>query len=508
MKKGTSYLAGIIGITKSTSAFLISFCLCICMSGCALPKPRPVKQSGLEKINPSAMIKAEERLRAPGPPPFSEKMVPITDDLTEDTRLYSFVFDNAPLGDVLNAITNNTELNLSVASDIDLSVPITVRLKNATFKESLDMIVVNAAGYAWKISSGCLYIKRFEEKIYHLDYLNLKSETNVAVGGDMLASGVDNSGVTGKYEVRTGKEKENSDIWSSVQKTLEGLKSKDGILQINRNTGIIYMADVPGKIKSMVRFLNSLSEELHRQVIIDARIFEVSLSDTSKYGIDWSTMEIAFKSRSNLLPDHLRLNFNNGSILLAGESSLFAAIDFLRTQGDITVLSNPHLSVTNGQSAVLTVGYQFPYGDINGVDRDTETGLITYGSSIKRAVLGLQLGITPQISRNGVITLHIVPTITRIQREEKVDIPVAANEVQTISNPVIDLQELFTTVRVREGQTLVLAGLISQTKDMKHEGLPLLESIPLLGQLFKHVEETEKSKELVIFITPHIREAI
>ncbi len=501
-------LIGMIGIIRSVPAFLISFCLCICVTGCLFSRPRPVEQCKLEGIDPSAMIEAEKRRETPGPPPFSEKLEPMTEGVAEDTILYSFVFDNAPLGDVFNAITGDTDLNLSVASGIDLSRPVTVRLRNVTFKEALDMIVVKGAGYAWKIDDGCLHIKRFEERIYQLDYLNLKGETDVEVGGDMLASGVEESGVTGKYEVRTERKKENSDIWAGVQKTLEGLKSEDGILRINRNAGIIYMADAPGRIKSMVRFLDSLSEALHRQVLIDARIFEVSLSDTSKYGIDWSNMEIAFKSKSNAIPDNLDLNFNSGSIVLSGQSSLSAALDFLRTQGDITVLSNPHLSVINGQSAVLTVGYQFPYGDINGVDRDTETGLITYGSSIKRAVLGLQLGITPQISRNGVITLHIVPTITRIQREEGVEIPVAANEVQTISNPVIDLQELFTTVRVREGQTLVLAGLISQIKDMKHEGLPLLGSIPLLGQLFRHVEETEESKELVIFITPHIRETI
>ena len=77
----------------------------------------------------------------------------------------------------------------------------------------------------------------------------------------------------------------------------------------------------------------------------------------------------------------------------------------------------------NGRSAVMTVGFQFPYGDVTGVDRDPETGVITFGTSIKRTVLGLQLGITPQISSDGIVTLHIVPTITRIQGEEKVELP-------------------------------------------------------------------------------------
>ena len=181
-------------------------------------------------------------------------------------------------------------------------------------------------------------------------------------------------------------------------------------------------------------------------------------------------------------------------------------IDFLRTQGEVTSLSNPHLSLMNGQSALMTVGYQFPYGDIDGVDRDAESGLVTYGSTIKRAVLGLQLGITVQISGDGIVTLHIVPTITRIQREEDVEIPTTGITTSSISNPVIDLQELSTMVRVRDGQSVVLGGLISQIKKLDHEGLPWLSKVPFIGNFFKHMEDSIENKELVIFITPYIKE--
>jgi type II secretory pathway component GspD/PulD (secretin) len=159
----------------------------------------------------------------------------------------------------------------------------------------------------------------------------------------------------------------------------------------------------------------------------------------------------------------------------------------------------------NGQTAVMTVGTQFPYGDIDGVDRDVETGLITFGASIKRAILGLQLGLTPQISGQGMIMLHIVPTITKIQGEEEVDLPLTPTVTQSISNPVISLQEFATTVRVQSGQSIVLAGLISQNKEKTHQGLPVLSSIPGIGNLFKHLEEKEENRELVVLITPRLR---
>ena len=258
----------------------------------------------------------------------------------------------------------------------------------------------------------------------------------------------------------------------------------------------------------MTRFLDDVSESLKRQVFIEAKILEVTLNDDHEYGIDWETVEVGFTSSSSDLPEILNIFTNgNGRVFRADTSELNVAVDFLRTQGEITILSNPHLSVMNGQSAVMTVGYQYPFGDVDGVDRDAETGLITYGSSIKRVILGLQLGLTPQISRDGMITLHIVPSITKIQGEQTVTIPLTVTETQDIKNPVIGLQEFSTTVRVKSGESVILAGLISQTKDRKDIGLPVLGSIPGIGNLFKHVEEKLENKELVIFISPVVREA-
>jgi len=483
------------------SVILFSFCL-----SCTLPEPRPVVDMGMDKIHPEAIIQKEKTIKPPGPPPFSEKLEPVAKGLIKETKLYALVFNNAPLGAVISAITKDTDLNLSVESEIDLIKPVTVNLKRVTFQEALDMVVVKGAGYAWKIEDGNLNIKRFDERIYHLDYLDMSGETAIEVGGDMLTAGVADSGVAGKFQVKTERSVENTDVWTRLQTDLEGLKSEQGTLRVNRNAGIIYMADTPRRLASMVWFLDSLSESLHRQVFLEAKIMEVKLSDTNKYGIDWSSMNVDFTSGSNALPDNLSISFNSGgTIALADQSNLSLILDFLQTQGDVSVLSNPHLTVMNGRSAVMTVGYQYPYGDVDGVDRDPETGVITFGTSIKRTVLGLQLGITPQISSDGIVTLHIVPTITRIQGEEKVELPTSVDTTQTISNPVIDLQELATTVRVREGDSIVLAGLISQLKQLNHEGLPWLNKIPILKYLFKKAEDKVESRELVIFITPYIK---
>jgi len=323
----------------------------------------------------------------------------------------------------------------------------------------------------------------------------------------MLASSVEDAGVTAKFQVKGTRTSERSDVWTAVGKALEGLKSEAGVMRMNRSAGLIYLVDTPRRIAAMTRFLDDLAESLQRQVFIEAKIFEVTLNDDHEYGIDWETLQVGFESGSSDLPDIFNILMNGGGkIFRTDTSELKVAVDFLRTQGEISVLSSPHLSVMNGQSAVMTVGFQYPFGDVDGVDRDSETGLVTYGSSIKRVILGLQLGITPQISQGGMITLHIVPSITKIQGEETVTIPLTVTETQDIKNPIIALQEFSTTVRVRSGESIVLAGLITQTKEEEHIGIPVFGSIPYLGNLFKHVEEKLESKELVIFISPVVRE--
>jgi hypothetical protein len=450
-------------------------------------------------------LKAElQQPRKPVLLPLAEQLAPLSSEPQRPARLYTLSFRSAPMGEVVAAVVRDTELNLAMESEVDTSKPVTVSLKNVTLEEALEAIVVNGAGMAWTLEKGTLTIRRFIERIYHFDAPDIVSQTEVDVGGDMLGSGVEKSGVLGKYQVKSKRAEQVADIWLAIEHELGALKSKDGVLRFDRNAGIIYMADAPGKMATMVRFLDSLSTALNRQVYIDARILEVTLTDQTKLGIDWTKLNIGFKSSSRALPEIFELGFNtSGSINKSAQSSFKALLDFLKTQGEVRTLSNPSLTVMNRKSAVLTVGYQFPYADVNGVDRDARTGLVTVGSTIRRAVLGLQLGITAQIGGDGLVTFHIVPTLTRIQRQVDVDVPLGFGK-ESISNPVIDLQELATTVRVRDGRPFVLAGLISKIRSTQKEGLPWLGDLPLVGGLFRHSVTSDTSSELVIFVTPYV----
>lgn len=488
---------------------LITLLLFFSCAGCSTYTTRQPVVDEVDTVSPKSIMDNEKRVLLPGSPALSEQIAPVTKGLKPEPRIISMAFQNAPLGEVLRAITLDSKLNLSVESDVDLNRPVTVQTKNILFEEALDMVIGRGAGYAWTITGDNLHIQQYEERIYHLDHLDMPGETDIEVGGDMLATSVDAAGISGKYQIKSKRDKAQTDFWAGLAETLEGLKSEGGILRINRNTGVIYIRDTPRRVAAIVRILDSLADSLNRQVFIEAKIFEVVLSNDAQYGIDWAKFDIHFNKDLGFLPEEFSLNINKGGTLVLDKINSFSGVlDYLETQGDVSVVSNPHLSVMNGKSALLTVGYQLPFGDITGVDRDMDTGLITFGTSIKRAILGLQLGITPHISADGIVTLNIVPTITRLQGEAQVELPTTATTTQSVSNPIINLQELSTTVRVREGNAIVLGGLISQMREANHQGLPWISKLPFLKFLFKHMDEKKENRELVIFITPHIRKTM
>ncbi len=479
-------------------------------NGCAgNPRPELPRFTAIEGISqPQAELSREKEIAVTSFPSATSPPVSPDIGIADDGRLYTLFFQQAPLLQVVQALIKESPLSLAVERDVDVARPVTVTLHDVPLPDALDMVVAGAAGYAWRIRNHKLIISRFSERIYYLDHPNLPGETLVEVGGDMLASSVEQAGVAGSFAVKTERKGDNGNVWQGIETALKGLKSKEGILQVNPNTGIIYLLDTPVKIDAMVRYLDAIAAMLHRQVFIEAKILEVRLNDEHKHGVDWSSLDLGLGSSGSDLALGSGISFNGGStITLTDQDRFNAIIDFLDTRGDVSVLSNPHLAVMNGQSAIMTVGFQFPYGDVTGVDRDTQTGLISYGTAIKRAVLGLQLGITPYISADGLVTLQIVPTITRIQGYENVEIPTSTTTTQTISNPVIDLQELATTVRARAGESVVLAGLISQMQRSDRSGLPWLKKIPLLGFFTGHHDKEIQNRELVILLTPYVHES-
>ena len=135
------------------------------VNGCATPQPQPPGNSEmaeLDALSPRRILEAPKQQPLPGPPPFTEQMAPLSKSIALPPVLYSLVFEKAPLGQVISAITQDLDYNVSIESGVDLDRPVTVNLKNTTLAETLNTIVVNGAGYAWSLENNTLSIKRFE----------------------------------------------------------------------------------------------------------------------------------------------------------------------------------------------------------------------------------------------------------------------------------------------------------------------------------------------------------
>jgi MSHA biogenesis protein MshL len=300
-------------------------------------------------------------------------------------------------------------------------------------------------------------------------------------------------------------------------------------LIVNRSTGVIWVTDYPANLNKIASYLETIEGSSQRQVTIHAKILEVNLSDEFREGINWEIIEGLPRS-INLawgLTDKLgKLGFPGtpdgyltgtggtgtttstiqtpgvfkispyGGILAVGgagtEVRLSDIMEAISKQGDLRTLSSPTLSTLNNQKAIIRVGNQDVY---------FVTGAVATQNTVTQFIqpmtidIGIILDVTPQIAEDGTIIMNIHPSIT-----DKTGEKLAPDGKSTF--PLLSVRETDTTVRVRDGQTIIIAGLMQERTEPSYIGVPVLQSTPLVGGLFRYKKETKKNSELVIMITP------
>jgi type II secretory pathway component GspD/PulD (secretin) len=188
-----------------------------------------------------------------------------------------------------------------------------------------------------------------------------------------------------------------------------------------------------------------------------------------------------------------------GAISLASFTfdSFVRAVD---EQGETTVLSNPRLSVMNGQPSLMTVGRNVTFIDSITADTDGNTGTITYTAETSRALSGVGLALTANILDDNEIILNLVPVTSELVEPIEYR-PVGLGE---IGLPIINVREISTTVRVKDGEMLVIGGLISSTSAKDQSFIPGTKNIPFFKYLFGYEEKLERKRELIILLQPRI----
>lgn len=279
-------------------------------------------------------------------------------------------------------------------------------------------------------------------------------------------------------------------------------------LVVNETAGIVMVTDFTENLDKIASFLADVEEGSKRQVLIQAHIMEVTLSDSFSLGIDWKS--IINKSSNITLTQALNpagaaaatAAASNSTFKFSASGSDFSAlIDAMKEQGNVNMLSSPKISALNNQKAVIKLTTkEVSWVSTKTTQNNAIGGQDTFTTVPQVDEVGIFLDVTPQIGQDGSITMQIHPSVSEIRE-------ISTSPDKTSTKPVINVREIDTMVDARAGETIVIAGLISDRLSETKRSVPLLGDIPYLGMLFSFSQQDRTKSELVIMMTPYILNA-
>jgi general secretion pathway protein D len=284
-------------------------------------------------------------------------------------------------------------------------------------------------------------------------------------------------------------------------------------VMVNPEAGIVVVRATSRQHEKIREFLDEILGSSRRQVLIEATIVEVTLSDNYQSGVDWSALGInglGYSFRQNFMgatalatAPFFSVTYNNPNAAAGG--SISSTVKLLDSFGRTRVLSSPKLMVLNNQTASLKVVDNRVYFTVKADTVTNQTSSTTTFTTTQNVVpVGFIMNVTPQISEGDMVTLNVRPTVTRIIDNVRDPNPslAAANVVSLI--PVTQTREMESMLKVASGQTAILGGLMLDSFDGKRDGLPVASRIPVFGDLVSYRNDTATKTELVIFIRPMV----
>jgi MSHA biogenesis protein MshL len=460
----------------------------------------------------------------------------------EGRKLYSFRSENLDIKTALALFARANGLN--IVPDLDVTGQVTLDVQNLSLERMLQALL-EANDYAWTVQDGLIRVHATETRTFIIDYLRmvrtgmgsssatLSSSSSGGGGGGQGGGGAGGGqgggggggagGGGGQGQGGGGggagsmsgsavnlKQDNPVDFWKELDEELAKLVTEKGkaSLAVNKTAGIVVISDRPSALKRIERYLANMNTIVHRQVEIEAKLYDVTLRDQFQFGIDWLRLAEAFggsfSAAGNMIysapANGVVPNPTGGLVGNFNNARTDVTIRALQEQGDVKVISQPRLRVLNNQTALIKVGTDTPFFTksvfiVPSGALGTTTALTE--DSYQLITIGTILSITPQISSNGIITLDVSPVITSLANTR-------VSPSGTTTAPEIEIKQASSIIRLHDGETVVLGGLIQNTTVQNARKIPLLSDIPWLGQLFTGRLNSKEKRELVIFLTPRI----
>jgi MSHA biogenesis protein MshL len=439
--------------------------------------------------------------------PALEEAKPLQEGQMANERLYSLNVRDADLKEVLFAFSKENGLNIIVDPKIDGKV--TVDLKKMTLAAALEALL-KPLDLEYRQEGNLIRITRpkLESRTFSLNYLTTVRSGAASVSGIGGSTGgtTTSTGVAGMVSTTSSggslvsqvKTEDKADLWAEIKDELKHMLSPEGKILINKISSTLVVTDYPKVLREVERFLNKVEESVQRQVFIEAKIIEVQLKNNFQLGIDWRLLPNVLGSGLGLLLNQsltsttdfpANKNFQIG----VANADFTALIDALSMQGKVDILSNPRVSTLNNQKAIIKAAIEDVYFDVTVA---AGTPPITTATP-KYITIGVILDVTPQIDSEGNIILDIHPSVT--ERQGTATYPGTGQQA-----PIISVRETQTIVRVREGQTILIAGLMQDKNNETLSGVPCLMNIPVAGEAFRQTVNNKTKYEIVVLITPTI----
>ena len=458
----------------------------------------------------------------PPPPPLVAPTYMEVDPFENKTFTMSAV--DAPLTKVLYAIADGAGLNLILSPEVDPNITVTATFTKVPMREALD-IIMDMTGLYYEIVGNVLYVKAIMTKTFKLPYIHTVTEYTSSLGGDVLggalafgggfagtttatvlgAGGIGGTGLRGNFTVDYRNTQGSTDFYGQIEANLKELLSEKGKYVLNRFTGTLVVTDYRRNVEKVEAFLKKLKDQVSKQVVIEAKIVELALSDEFQYGIDWQVFfRDVFGTGANvILSQNLSIPTGGYASISVVSTDLNVLINALASYGKVYTLSNPRVMVSNGQTALIATGVVTPFFErqaITIVPGTTPTTQVQENIVRTNVLEGILLGVTPFIDDEGNVILNIVPVSTRLEGTKTLE---RDGEVLAEA-PILNIKEAGTVVRVRDGDLVVIGGLIGDVKGTEERKVPGLGDLPLLGHVFKHKKEFKEKRELIIFLRPRV----
>ncbi|MBD3639900.1 MAG: pilus (MSHA type) biogenesis protein MshL [Marinobacter sp.] len=429
------------------------------------------------------------------------------------------------------SLVTGTRFNVVVHPDVTTTIDL--RLRDVTVPEVMDIVAdlygldIRRKGRLYQVNADSI-----QTRIFPIDYLHFKrkggSETRVSSGQVTSSRSNASNGDTGNGETRSligtaiSTETE-SDFWQDLRTSVEMIVStgEGGQVIVNPGPGLIMVRGGSEQLRLVEDYLRRTELIMQRQVVLEAKILEVALNEGYQQGINWSDLQSASSvTASDGLPADFTAQSLAGQTIRTSdigglfsatfrEGSFTALIELLGTQGNVQILSSPRISTVNNQKAVIKVGTDEFF--VTDIDFDDENSTVTGSDSTSTSVeltpffSGISLDVTPQIGEDGNITLHVHPSVSEVNDQEKV-ITIGERDV-TLPLAASKVRETDSVIRAESGQIVVIGGLIQNTSEDSNSSVPFFSEIPLVGELFKQRRFESRKSELVILLRPVVAQA-